>query len=891
MTDPSEDLFRLLVEGVGDYGIFMLSPDGTIATWNAGAQRLKGYTAAEVIGRHFSIFYTDEQRAIGHPERELELATTNGRYQEQAWRVRKDGSLFWADVTLAALRDEHGELRGFGKVTMDLTATRRSEAKFEGLLEAAPDAMIGVDDEGVIRLVNGQAERLFGYARQELLGGPLERLVPDSVRAAHPGYRMGYFEDPQLRPMGAGLELSGRRKDGSQFPAEISLSSIDTADGLLVTAAVRDVSERKAFEQVVARARDVAEKAARSRQEFLANMSHEIRTPMNAVIGMTSLLLDTALDSVQRDYVETVRASGEHLLTIINDILDYSKIDSGKLVLEELPFSVAEWLQQSVDLLVVQAHEKGLEVVCDVEPGVPEVVVGDPGRLRQVLTNLLSNAVKFTEHGEIVVRISVDLLTRDSHVLRVTVTDTGVGVLQERVAALFDPFTQADTTTTRVYGGTGLGLAICRQLVERMGGVIDMTSDVGQGTTVAFTFVGGASRLPNRQRPEDLAGKRVLIVDDNATNRRVLESWARRRAMHPEMAQSGQEALALLDAGGAFDVALLDLMMPGMDGAELGVILRERLPAVKLFLLTSAGPYSRELAQRGTFDAYLSKPVAQELLFNVIGRLLHGEVSDVEQPERRGSAFALPGVSGSLSILVVEDNPVNQKVARHLLARFGFRADVAATGLEALSALEQRWYDLVLMDVQMPEMDGLEATQEIRRRWPERPLRIVAMTANVAAEDVRRCNEAGMDGFLAKPIVVEDLAAQLSLAAVVPLPALVLEDADRELLDHAVIARLREQLGSASVRELAGMFYEDLEVTSGHLAEQVAARDRTRLGSTAHKVKSSARSLGASVLGAQFHQIEQVAGDADWDTLAMLVDAARVSAVSTRTLLESELSD
>ena len=891
------DRFRILVDGTRDYAIFMLEPDGTIATWNAGAAALKGYTADEAIGQHFSIFYTDEQRASHHPAYELQVARRDGRYEEEDWRVRKDGSLFWANVVITALYDGDGALIGFGKVTRDLTSRRLSESKFEALLEAAPDAIIGVDAEGVMKLVNAQTERLFGYPREELLGRPIEMLVPDRVRALHPGHRLGYVRNPTPRPMGAGRELAGRRKDGSEFPAEISLSSIETESGQLVTSAIRDVTERKEFEAVVRRARDAAEKAAKARQEFLANMSHEIRTPMNAVIGMTSLLLATPLSSDQREFVDTVRTSGEHLLTIINDILDYSKIDAGKLVLEEIAFDVRAWATDTVDLIVAPAHDKRLEVVCDVAPDVPITVVGDPGRLRQILVNLLSNALKFTDEGEIVVTVRVDHEERDGTQLVISVSDTGVGVPSDTMERLFEPFTQGDTTTTRLYGGTGLGLAISRQLAEHMSGTIEMSSTVGVGTVVTFTALVGRIETPlSAVSFERLLGKQVLIVDDNATNRRLLEEWVSRRGLRPVSFASSTEALHYIEQGGAADVGLLDLMMPEMDGMSLGRQIRDLRPDLPLMLLTSAGPQARVAPFRGVFDASLSKPLAEDRLLATMARLIDHEPVDTAAATVGPTAFDLPEVNRSMSILVVEDNPVNQKVARHLLSRFGFTADVAASGREAVEALSRRGYDLVLMDVQMPDMDGIEATRLIRRELPGRAGRIVAMTANVAPEDARRCREAGMDGFLGKPINVEELAKELVFASptgpVLPPshgPGKAATETS-DLLDVPAVGRLCEQIGLDNVRELVGMFFDDLVVARQALDAAGLAEDRGGLCAAAHKVKSSARALGAVVLGNRFHELEQRGAEDPWPALLALIEEAHVCATATVVALEEDLA-
>ena len=850
-----------LIEQLPD-AVFVVDPSGSIQFVNAQGEALFGWNRNELVGRKIETLVPPNARAQhpGHRARYSAESTVRPMGAGlDLFGFRKDGTQFPAEISLSAIDTPDG--RVVTAVVRDATDRMKTQAKFSGLLEAAPDAMLGVDGSGLIQLVNTQAEKLFGWTRNELLGRPIETLVPERARGPHREHRAGYFAEPVVRAMGAGIDLSARRKDGTEFPAEISLSSIETEDGLLVTAAVRDVSERKAFEAVVARARDTAEKAARSRQEFLANMSHEIRTPMNAIIGMTSLLLDTPMDRQQRDFVETLRTSGEHLLAIINDILDYAKIDAGKLVLEEVAFEVRDWLGETLDLVTLQAHEKDLELACDVAPDVPAVVVGDPARTRQVLVNLLANAVKFTHRGEVVVRVEAERADADGIWLRFVVSDTGIGVAPERIDSLFEPFIQADSTTTRIYGGTGLGLAISRRLVESMGGTMDMQSVPGVGTTVQFCFPVVRRQEARTAVPAGLAGRRVLVVDDNATNRQILEVWAHQHEMECVSAAGGAEALTLLDPDHPFDFALLDLDMPGMDGSELGRELRGRVPAIRLVLLQSTSPVRP--AGVDVFDAVVAKPPRPEKLHEVMVELHRtGRVKDaVTAPE--DSVFSLPHGPRRLSILVVEDTPVNQKVAQHLLARFGFRSDVAASGQVALSALEQRAYDLVLMDIQMPEMDGLEATRRIRARWPERDLHIVAMTANVATEDVRRCYEAGMDAFLPKPIDVASLARMLRELLTAPAP--------EPVVDEAVVGRLCDEIGPEIVQELAEEFLSDVDAALPDLEDGCRQQDRARIAAAAHRLKSPARSLGASAFGNLLDDLERQAADSDWSTLSRMV--------------------
>jgi PAS domain S-box-containing protein len=877
----SKNYINQIIESMAD-ALFVTNSKGMIKAVNQAAQNLFEYSKEELVGKSMALIGMNKkwiQEVLGSVETSRLVKGTLIQDAEILTRS-KNGREIPVSVSCSRLDIGEENTSQIIYIIRDITERKIAEDTLRRLEKAIETMQLGAtitDPEGKIIYTNPAEASMHGYHVEELLGKEARVFAPRELWK--PGQSRILKEMQSWK-----RESLNIRRDETTFPVQLRSDVVKNASGqpIGIVTISEDITERKETEEQLQRAKEEAEMAAHAKSEFLATISHEIRTPMNGVIGMTELLLETPLTPEQREFVETIRISGDTLLTLINDVLDFSKIDSDKLELEAQPFELRTCVEEVFDLLASKALEKKLELLYFIDPRVPSFIIGDVMRLRQILMNLTSNALKFTQEGEVFLECRVrndecrttdeDSIQHSELELQFSVKDTGIGIPADKTDRLFKPFSQVDSSTTRKYGGTGLGLAICRKLVQLMRGEIWVESIEGKGSTFFFTIktsipatIPGTS-LESRNTGAILSllrNKRVLIVDDNKTNLQILALQCQYWNMLPRTTLSPAEALDWVRNGNLFDLAILDKQLSEMDGAELGAKIRhfhskEPLPII---ILTIPGkPEDNDNISKEIFSGYVSKPIKYYQLLTLIGDIFSNTArfpaNDKVKPKLdQKLAGRVP-----LKILLAEDNMVNQKLVLFILQKMGYNADVAINGLEVLEALKEQHYDIVFMDVQMPGMDGLETTRRIVSAYPrdQRP-KIIAMTANAMQGDREKCLEAGMDGYISKPVSIKEIQQILEQKGQIPLTD-IKKLRKREIMQDSIINTVRlleiKDVDENLLPRLIDLFLERSPQLIRDLKQFVQTGDMDNIIQAAHNLKGSSLNLGINPLAEVCEKIE-----------------------------------
>jgi two-component system, sensor histidine kinase and response regulator len=888
-SDQSQ-FYQTLAEN-SPIGIYIIQDHKLIFT-NRIFQDTVGFSESDLIGKDSSqLIHPEDRERVRQEAGQMLKGISSQPYEFRS--ITKSGETRWAigSVTPIIYQRKRAALGNFMDITEDKKmeeALKESRDFSNSLMECSPNQLVVFNPDTSIRYVNPTFIKANGWSLSELIG--TKAPYPFWTAAQRDPASVEAFKSALEKDIGE-AEILQQKRNGEIYWVHINWAPV-RQDGEIKYILVNsvDITESKRMEETLLKAKEAAEAATRAKSDFLANMSHEIRTPMNGIIGMAGLLADTALNPEQREYLQSIESSADALMTIINDILDFSKIEAAKLDLERTDFELNSAIENMNDVLAVRARDKGLEYVWFMEPDVPTQLVGDPGRLRQVLINLIGNAIKFTSTGSVEVHIGLAGETESDVTILFEIKDTGIGIPRNKQSELFHPFTQGDTSTTRRYGGTGLGLSIAKRLAELMGGQIGVESEEGKGSSFWFTAILGKQKSGRKKEERtvcDISDLKILGVDDNATNRRLLEQMLSSWNCRVEVAESAASALSCLysaaAAGDPFRIAIIDILMPDIDGMTLARMIKAT-PLLKGTILiawssTSGQEKSRE-AQEAGFTKYLTKPIKQAQLYSAIVKsITFNENSNIPVPVSTSVPSTSKQNSHALRILVAEDNVINQKVAIALLKRLGHHADIAINGYEALKALETTPYDLVLMDVQMPEMDGLEATRKIRDATSSvrsHLIPVIAMTASAMKGDREICLEAGMNDYISKPISPESVTQALerwSTSTRNEKNDISKSDpgSDGEVFDRS---KLLERVGGDLdiCTDILNTFLTDIPKRIKGMEEAYSKGDMEILRREAHTVKGAAGNVSATLLHEAAVQLEATVVSGNRDPLRKDLD-------------------